>query len=356
VNKKCFLLTVAALLLCGAVIAQTRQDTTIYVPVPMGGTGEQQAFMKEQFSMEATAAGYAIVDSARESDYTLQLRINPNVIVYSDGSTGDPGPDEKHFIVELHLLQTANNEELVAFSFPFTDLVEMYEWTLYLLYQATANIPLTKYTAIIDTEHWRNKWLYIRFSFDYALVDYSPDAAKNTTYSIPTGNTSSGSANSVGIPINRIDSFMPGAVLGIELQFVDFSPRISMAAEADIKLLFGDPSGATLIPTIALSIKVPIKPSKHWMVEPYVMADFPVSTSQSVIEFPRVGVGGGVQIAAKGGEMGGFFADFNAVYNIGNVHTENMSNSFSPKEVYWKRFVVEVGVGYKLGFFNRREE
>jgi hypothetical protein len=348
--KKFFLFAVVALLPCAAVIAQTRQDTTIYVPVPMGGSGEQQAFMQEQFSMEATAAGYAIVDSARESDYTLQLRINPNLIVYSDGSTAEPGPDDKQYIVELHLTRTSDNEELVSFSFPFSQLEEMYEWTLYLLYQATANIPLTKYIATIDTEHWRNKWLYIRFSFDYALVDYAPDPAKNTAYSVPIGQ------DAVGIPISRIDSFMPGAVVGLELQFLDFTPRISLAAEADIKLLFGDPSGATFIPAIAFAIKVPIKPSKHWMIEPYLMVDFPISTSTSVISFPILGVGGGVQVAAKGGEMGGFFADFNVIYNIGNVHTENLSNNFTPKEVYWNRFVVEVGVGYKLGFFNRHEE
>jgi hypothetical protein len=90
------------------------------------------------------------------------------------------------------------------------------------------------------------------------------------------------------------------------------------------------------------------------MIEPYAAVSFPMDTSTNNLQFPKFGVGGGIQIGVKGGSMGAFFLDVNYIHFIGDVVTRNNNQSYpNPSEIHYTRFVVGFSVGYKIGFADR---
>ena len=90
------------------------------------------------------------------------------------------------------------------------------------------------------------------------------------------------------------------------------------------------------------------------MLEPYGILSFATNTSPKTKQFPLFGAGGGFQLGVKGGDMGAFFVDANFVYFFGNVVEENTHPRFQyPHEVNYFRYVVGLGIGYKIGFFDR---
>jgi hypothetical protein len=92
------------------------------------------------------------------------------------------------------------------------------------------------------------------------------------------------------------------------------------------------------------------------MIEPYAAVSFPVNTSSKCKKFPMLGVGGGCQVGVRGREMGAFFVDVNYIYFLGDVKMSNQSHEFpEPGEITYKRFVVGLGIGYKVGFLNRNK-
>jgi hypothetical protein len=88
------------------------------------------------------------------------------------------------------------------------------------------------------------------------------------------------------------------------------------------------------------------------MVEPYLAVSFPMETSSDVKEFPTAGVGGGFQLGVKGGNMGAFFVDVNFIYFLGDVIMKSPYTNY-PGDIYYKRYTLGLGIGYKIGLFNR---
>jgi hypothetical protein len=324
--------------------AQTRGDTVIHIPMPTGGTATEQTFFKENFEMETIAAGYTTTEDVRESDYILRLEVKPNMILYDDGTEELAPPDEKQSVLELRLLESANDSEVVMFNFPFTEVEEMYEFNLYLLYQAMANVPLTKLTGIVDDDHWRNKWLYIRGSVDYTISNYQADVSDTAN----NGQRAKADESWETLSPENARATIPmiAGNIGLEYQFLNW-----MSAEADVKLLFGDPEEPTFIPTIGLDLKFPIKPAKHFMLEPYAGIDIPMFTGTMVREYSPIMLGGGFQFGVKGGNMGAFFVDVDFMHNIGSVKTQTTN-----RKAEWQRWVLSFGIGYKIGFFNRNKD
>jgi hypothetical protein len=117
-----------------------------------------------------------------------------------------------------------------------------------------------------------------------------------------------------------------------------------------------------MIPSVLLEQKFPIKPSKHFMIEPYAAVEFLMATGEKVKAFPMFAVGGGVQFGVKGGEMGAFFLDLNFRYSLGEVtyqHGYALTTGYdrwSSPYLRYNRFVVGLGLGYKIGFFNRNPD
>jgi hypothetical protein len=327
--------------LASSVFAQTREDISVYI-APVVASPDQASFFYENFVAETTGAGYSLSKDAEDADYTLKLEVKPNLIHYSDGTLEQAPPDEKQFILQITLIRNEDATEVVTFNFAFTSTDEMYEYNLYLLYEALANVPFSK--AGFEGDSWRNKWLYLRASFDYPITFYQlldPKALWGDHPVIP------GEKQWHNLD-HRINPF-PAVTFGIEFQYLNW-----ISTELSFNLSFSDPFSTTFIPAIQLEQKFPIKPSRDFMIEPYAAVSFPVNTSPITVQFPKVGVGGGVQFGVRGGNMGAFFVDVNYIHYLGDVIIRNENTLYpNPSEIHYTRFVIGLGIGYKIGFFDR---
>ena len=325
--------------------AQTREDIRIYIAPVRAQDMSQALFFQENFAMELAGAGYVQGSSVRDSDYTLNLEVLPNTIMYDDGTVEQAPPDEKQLLLSITLNRNEDNAEIVSFAFLFDSVEEMYEYNLYLLYEALANVPMTRPIGEESDDSWRNKWIYARTSFDYPITFYEL-LSDNWLYGPAPGNPD----NTIVRPIDHSISSFPAVTIGMEFQYLSW-----MSTELNFSLSFSDPmSSNVFIPAIQIEQKFPIKPSTHFMLEPYAVVSFPLNTSPSVIQFPTLGVGGGVQFGVKAGTMGAFFLDVNYIHFLGDVIVRNEAPVYtSPQEITYSRYVLGIGIGYKIGFFDR---
>jgi hypothetical protein len=110
----------------------------------------------------------------------------------------------------------------------------------------------------------------------------------------------------------------------------------------------------SFIPAIQVEQKFIIKPTERFMIEPYAVVSLPMNTSPDSIQFPILGVGGGTQLGVRAGDRGVFFIDINYIYVLGDVVMKNTELNYPhPDTVTYSRFSVGLGIGYKVGFFDR---
>ncbi|MDR1046217.1 MAG: hypothetical protein LBL64_00435 [Treponema sp.] len=288
--------------------------------------------------MELIGANYAVVDNQRQADYSMNLNITQEV---EDGEDGMA--EEIINVLSISLVDVKDGHEIIQFSWAFNNLEDMYEWNLHLIYQAMANVPLTKLTGVPDTNHWRNKWLYIAgyggLNLNFGFYE---------------------SGNTVSFQ-NREYTFYPGPLfgLGLEFQFLNF-----MTAELDI---FGAPYGidtshSAIIFDLPLLVKFPLKPSKHFMLEPYGGIQFNTSSDGSIIP-PLFSWVGGFQYGIRAGERCAITLDIRAVGDIGATKLSpparaqaHPSNPNPKTYAAIDRFQLQFLLGFKVGFYNRNKE
>jgi hypothetical protein len=345
--KTKYIFLIAMGLVAVSIFSQTRDDIRVYV-APVVATPEQAAYFRENFIMETIGAGYSIAETADEADYTLNLEVKPNMILYDDGTEEPAPPDEDQFILSIALLDNENNTEIVAFAFPFTELEEMNQFNLFLLYEAMANVPLTKLSAIEiveESEAWRNKWLYLRAAFSYPIMFYQLKLDPVWGNCIVDPDDPNYRHTTLDHKVRPI----PGFLFGLEFQYLNW-----MSTELVFEMSFGDPVQNSFVPGIGLQLKFPIKPSSYFMLEPYLAISSTLNTSNTYAKYPNFEVGGGFQFGVKGGSMGAFVIDASFMYSIGEIVTYNNSTKYpEPKYVHWNHWTVGLSVGYKIGFFDR---
>ncbi|MDR3173543.1 MAG: hypothetical protein LBU19_04770 [Treponema sp.] len=328
------ILTHAALVL----FAQSRDDVSIFLAPTTGGTEEQQAFFDENFKMELTGANYAVSGDQKSADYSIKLNITQEIEDSYDDMAG-----EIINVLSVSLIDNEDSREILQFSWTFQNLEEMYEWNLHLIYQAMANVPLTKLTAVPDTSHWRNKWLYLCGYGGLDLIFGFYDSGNEVSFQ------------------NREYTFYPGPLFGVglEFQFLNF-----MSAEFEI---FGSPydidaGHSAVMFGMPLLLKFPLKPSKHFMLEPYGGIQFNTGSQRSIIP-PLVSWVGGFQYGIKAGERGAIVLDVRAVGDIGTTSlfppAEAPHHASNPNPKTYKgidRFQLHILVGFKVGFYNRNKD
>jgi len=306
---------------------------------------DQTEYFLWNFYAEAVGTGYPVAENIEDAAYIFRFSVRSNI---------DRNIDSNLYVLTISLITTTDDVEVVTLDFFFTTLDEMYVYNRDLFLKCVSYIPpyteddLIIEITDIDTS-WKNKWLYLRASFDYPITFYllQPEGLyqKIAVYD-DTGNTF------------RVDTQdhkiypMPGITIGLEFQFLDF-----MSIELNAKAVLGDTRNNTFINIAAgAELKFPLKFFKHFVISPYLAFAMPFTVSETVFkEYPPFTVGGGIQAGVYGGKSGSVFIDVNFMLSFAKAGMHNQYGELFPKPpvIYYERYVLGLGIGYKFGFISR---
>jgi hypothetical protein len=330
-------------------------------------TAEHLDFFMRNFQMEADAAGYTITGSKAEAAHTVLFNVGPNTATSSDRRDQQTPPDDNKYVIKISLVSNEDNFEILFFDFFFTDLEEMYVHNRNLFQTATLYIPPFTEDDMIEPldNRWKNKWIYLRLSFDYPITFY---LLQSTGLKAERGLYNGDFDNpSIITPIGHEIIAMPGLTAGVEFHILNF-----FSLELNLQMSMGDTRSNMFFNIAAgAELKFPIK-FKNTMLIPYGAFTYPLNIGSDKLgvskkvfsEFPPYAVGGGVQFCARGGKHGAFFVDVKymfsfsdaVMYNPYLVYPENARYAPNPPVIHYKRSVVGIGIGYKIGFFDKKEK
>jgi hypothetical protein len=296
---------------------------------------EQLTYFMENFEVEGTAAGYVFTANKADAGYTFKFRVEP----YSN-----PMDPLSRFIIFISLIVNENDSEMLSFGWPFADLDEMYEYNQYIFLRTVVNIPRPEFQ---EDDGWRNKWLYLRASFDFPITFY-----KLMSDGLAPGKVITNPGGTRTVPLDNIVVALPAVTLGIEVQllkWLSIEPKFLAGWES-----LNDEDFYTM--AAGLELKFPLKFVKHVMLEPYAAALYPILPSTDFFDsYPIIGFGGGMQVGIRGGKPGVLFMDINYMY-FGDTGMYNLYKDAYPEPpvVHYKRSAIGLGIGYKFGLINRK--
>jgi len=306
-----------------------------------GNRIDQVTFFRDAFMAEAVAAGFKVVEQFdfKYADYGIRFDITPNTNV-----------NEQQFIFTISLVRIKDLAIMVTATYAFNELEEMSPYTQYLFFRLVANIP--GYGSGTVNPAWKNKWLYLRLSFDYPITIYELQGTgllggaglykADPITGVPTDT----------MPLDNKIMALPGAAFGLEIQFLNWM-SVEPVARGSMEELFGKYYYSL---AAEVDIKFPLK-TNYFMIEPYLAASYPILKPELFTDFPLFGFGGGIQAGVRGGSMGAFFVDVNYMYWLGDAVVKNPHADLGfplPEKVHYRRYVIGLGVGYKLGLLNRK--
>ena len=186
--------------------------------------------------------------------------------------------------------------------------------------------------AAAEPDLWRNKKMYLRASGDgaYTYFQIRPNQLLSK------------------------DEFriVPGLTVGLELHFDNW-----ISVEFDFVTRFTDLWDYTVNPGLGFQLKFPLKPAVYLMLEPYLGAAFSFNNGAHSNTRYYIEAGGGFQFGFKGGQSGAWFFDVSFMHTFNNVLHDFIPPisvvSTNTPEILWNRFVIGLGVGYKMGFIDR---
>jgi len=336
--KKQLAFFVVFLVMTGGVLFAADSEEKAICIQGFGNRIDQVTFFRDAFMAEAVAAGFKVVEQFdfKYADYGIKFEITPNTNV-----------NEQQFIFTISLVRIKDLNIMVAATYAFDELEEMVPYTQYLFFRLVANIP--GYGKGVVNPAWKNKWMYLRLSFDYPVTVYE----LQSTGLIGTAGIYMGEFDDPTsiMPLDNKIIVLPGAAFGVEVQFLNWM-SVEPVARVFLEELFG-----TYYVSLAaeLDIKFPLK-TNYFMIEPYAAASFPILKPDRFTKYPWFSFGGGVQVGIRGGSMGAFFIDVNYMHSVGDAVAKNPYEELypNPDKIHYKRFQVGLGIGYKLGFFDRK--
>jgi hypothetical protein len=318
------------LLFLGAAISgfgQDRSRMSIYIPLPAGGTEEQQAYFQENFKMELVGANYPVAEAREDSLYSIELDIRENPEF--DGET--PASDyNRAFLLGITLQRSDDASEIVSFAFPFNDLESMAEWNLFLLYQALANaympdeeVPVPPPLTLDD--RWRNKWLYLGLGAGVDSTHFVDDSTNRLFWGV----------------------VMPAVSVNMDIQFMNFlSLGLGMAR---LRELYTGEKWVFSV-SIPAMLKLIIKPDymrfSNVMLGIYGGAEYSLNFGG---EAPWLSAMGGVELGIKGGSRSVWTLNMEGGYSLLGKAPLADGGSYS-----LLRF--SLTAGWKVGFLDRRSK
>lgn len=344
----------------GMLAAQERSGTAIYIPPTVGGTAEERAFFDENMAAEVAGANYGVAATGEGADYTLYLTVDPAVDSSSGGS-----------LLTMILVRNSDSEEIVRFSWEYREVEEMWNWNLYLIYNAMANVTLTKPEAegstvevqapsaevsspILSTGWERG--LYLGLRGGVALISNTPQVSGGYESGLNTGVSGEGGVIA-DIRLFRFLSFQAEAVFAPDaLSAAKIVTRPSSDGKDVTRRSVDSFTSMSLI--FPFLIKIPLGFEK-FILGPYAGLYFTTHIGKMKMEAgdsvdndavysfrvnPPLGftVGGDVGFSLGPGEL---FFDLRYSRDFGVTSVQN--------GLQYTRERISASVGYKFGLFRR---
>ena len=297
----------------------------------------------KNFVLEAEGAGYTVTGSKRDAAHTFSFNISSNT-----------GPNNYQYVAKISLFRNEDGFEITTLDFFYNYIDEVYEYTRTLFHNVTVYIPILTADELNaaqgNYQNWKNKWIYLRASFDYPITFYGLKGDGLTAGALVNPDT-----NQMD-PLDNIIWSTPGATVGLEFQFLDF---LSLELNFQISVSMNDIRDYFFINMAAgLELKFPIK-FNNIMLVPYGAFIYPLNISPVFSEFPLFAFGAGIQLCARAGRHGAVFIDANYTFSLSDavMHNPHLATPIpfapEPSVIHYNRSVIGLGVGYKFGLFDR---
>jgi len=394
--KKCLIW----ILLLGAgfsLFAQARSNASIFIP-PVTGIGKTQddnTVIAQMLTNEIKARHGVLAKSLQKADFILYGTIAPyhqeqqfyhdylflnaedtstDITIFTYNSMLRDSWQQVH-IFQLILKNQKTNKAVLLQNLLYHSIEDVYDFFPLLMFNVYSKINI-KQTAVkqipdkqttdkqaadiqtadiqvyTDTEDWRNKWLYLRASFDFPITFYT---LKGDGLEAGTGIYNDKVTPTLIQQLDNKIIALPGMTLGAELQLLNW-----LSIEPNVQLGWEHLNNKDFINlTAGLELKFPFKFISNIMLEPYGAVSYPVFTSSSKVfySFPIIAFGGGLQVGMKGWKQtGSVFFDINYMYYYGDavIHNPDTKLYSKPDRIHYQRSVLGLGVGYKFGIINRK--
>ena len=369
--KKCLIWV----LLLGAgfsLFAQTNSNASIFIP-PVTGIGRDQkdnAIIAQMLTNEIKSRKGTVGKSIRGADFILYGSIAPyhqeqqyyhdyvflnaenatDITTYTYNATLRDSWQQV-YIFQLILKNEKTNRAVLLQNLLYLSIEDVYDFFPLLIFNVFAKTNFKE--GYTQTEDWRNKWLYLRTSFDFPITFYTlkgNDLFEETKvyegdFDDPTQSQHLD---------NKVVA-LPGMTVGAEVHLLNW-----LSIEPNFQVSWEHLNNKDFINlAIGLQLKFPLKFMSNIMLEPYGAVSYPVFPSSGVFDsFSKVALGGGFQLNMKGwGGTGAVFIDANYMYYcLGDAVIYNPYEEFypNPEVIHYQRSVLGLGIGYKFGLINRK--
>ena len=304
----------------GLLGAQSLEDRIIYVPPVTGGPGTNSSdaqWFTGMAKMEIPVRGFTVGEEGEGSQYTLTGKLEQ----YAGGI-----PGERLYSLHLSLMNNETGAIMVEQDLIYSTVEEAGEWYPVILFTMLANIPLPQVSlpaaeprSAPPDRAWQNKWLYVGGSVEWDHRRYIHGDASSFKDGI-------------------------GGRLFVEWQFLDFMSVEAVAEAARDEPRYDGNAYKVYVLESYTVLKGVIKPSGYCMFEPYagLTVNFPFSAE---IEIPALSWLAGLQLGMKMGP-GSLFVDISYSQDFDAAGIKGL-------DVFFQRQQINLGLGYKIGFFNR---
>jgi len=321
-KKTAFFLFIFLTAACGALWAETYHEVKIYVP-PLDGVGfiDDMAYFFKRITGEIVMQ-YRTLGKARVlSDYTITGRVMP---IAEEEIELPPDSEDDEYVLYVELYDNRQDEpmgeQFITFTIPDDNTERALSVILYNLLSAIPDVIEED-----DSGNWRNKLLYLSLAFMW----------KPTVY---TGT------------LQATNIAQVGAEFLVDFHLFNFlSVRLGAELSQDwVVILPGEKNffNLDMIIDFPVSIAYVLKPFENIMIEPYLGGNFNLSITKNT--YPNhFSWHAGVELDIKLGP-GILTIDPRFTQDIGRSVVEADNTTYE----YW-RYMMHLGVGYKLGFFKR---
>ena len=335
--------------------SQNRADTTLYVEPISGGSATDRSFFEENIKMEASAAGYNVIDDILDAIYSI---------------SGSIAPEDEGKVLSITLSNVAESREMVTQELFYVQPEESYETLPFLVWQMMANAPflvtevpppppppapaatdasstnrmapiVNLINAVPDDDTWKNKWIYLGAKFGPSLHFYranpdSPNTDNNQTFTVEAGLEAS---------VQTLDFLTVQMEVNFGLDNADYRA---------LKTLSGTPPTTDRVYKAAylyfpLLVKGGLKPGRTFLVEPYGGAylNLDLGLQGNDMRLPVGGWLAGLDVGFKVGS-GVLFIDL-------RYTTDFLDAEVADSLIALRRHTATISAGYKIGFLTRKQ-